>query len=108
MGFDSFLGNARAVQLVRDMLACGRVPGSLLFAGQEGVGKKTLALMLAKALNCERRGPRGSDFCGECSHCRKGDEFIALGTEDLARRRDIKDAQKRTEGLLYLDLQLIE
>jgi DNA polymerase III subunit delta' len=108
MGFDSFLGNPRAVQAVREMLGRGRVPGSLLFTGPEGIGKKTLALMLAKALNCERRGPQGDDFCGECSRCRKADEFVATGAEDLARRRDMKDAQKRTEGLIYLDLQLIE
>ncbi|HET9180337.1 MAG TPA: hypothetical protein VFQ24_18425 [Terriglobia bacterium] len=108
MRFDSFLGNTRAVQSVRDMLRRGRVPGSLLFTGPEGTGKKTLALMLAKALNCERRGPEGDDFCGECSRCRKADEFIATSTEDLARRREIKDAQKRTEGLVYLDVQLIE
>jgi DNA polymerase III subunit delta' len=108
MGLDSFLGNPRAVQAVRDMLGRGRVPGSLLFTGPEGIGKKTLALMLAKALNCERRGPHGDDFCGECSRCRKADEFVATGAEDLARRRDMKDAQKRTEGLLYFDLQLIE
>ncbi|HET7101256.1 MAG TPA: hypothetical protein VFJ52_08915 [Terriglobia bacterium] len=108
MGFDSFLGNPAAVQAVRDMLGRGRVPGSMLFTGPEGVGKKTLALMLAKALNCERRGPRGDDFCGECSHCRESDEFVAASVEDLARRREIKDAQKRVEGLIYLDLQLIE
>jgi DNA polymerase-3 subunit delta' len=102
------LGNPRAVQAVRDMLGRGRVPGSLLFTGPEGIGKKTLALMLAKALNCERRGPQDDDFCGECGRCRKADEFVAIGAEDLARRRDIKDAQKRTEGLVYLDLQLIE
>jgi DNA polymerase III subunit delta' len=108
MGFDSFLGNARAVQMVRDMLRRGRVPGSLLFTGPEGIGKKTLALMLAKALNCERRGPLGDNFCGECSRCRKADEFVATCAEDLARRRDFKDAQKRVEGLIYLDLQLIE
>jgi DNA polymerase-3 subunit delta' len=108
MGFDSFLGNARAVQAVRDMLGRGRVPGSMLFTGPEGTGKKTLALMLAKALNCERRGLRGDDFCGECGRCRKADEFAATCSEDLARRRDIKDAQKRVEGMIYLDLQLIE
>jgi len=108
MGFDSFLGNARAVQAVRDMLGRGRVPGSMLFTGPEGVGKKTLAVMLAKALNCERRGTRGDDFCGECGNCRKSDEFAATCAEDLARRRDIKDAQKRVEGLVYLDLQVIE
>ena len=108
MGFDSFLGNARAVQAVREMLGRGRVPGSMLFTGPEGVGKKTLAVMLAKALNCERRGPRGDDFCGECGNCRKSDEFVAASAEDIARRRDIKDAQKRVEGLIYLDLQVIE
>lgn len=108
MGFDSFLGNSKAVQAVRDMLARERVPGSLLFTGPEGIGKKTLAIMLAKALNCERRGLQGDDFCGECSRCRKADEFLASGAEDLERRRGIKDAQKRVEGLLYFDLQVIE
>jgi DNA polymerase III subunit delta' len=108
VGFDSFLGNAKAVQAVRDMLGRERVPGSMLFTGPEGIGKKTLALMLAKALNCERRGPQGDDFCGECGRCRKADEFVAIGAEDLARRRDIKEAQKRTEGLVYFDLQLVE
>ncbi len=108
MGFDSFLGNAKVVQTVRELLARGRVPGSLLFAGPEGVGKKTLALMLAKALNCERRGPGGDDFCGKCEPCRQADEFVASATEDLARRREITDAQKRVEGLVYFDVQLIE
>ncbi|MEJ2009749.1 MAG: hypothetical protein P8Z30_16615 [Acidobacteriota bacterium] len=108
MGFDSFLGNAKAVQAIREMLARERVPGSLLFTGPEGVGKKTLAIMLARALNCERRGPKGDDFCGECSRCRKAGEFLASGAEDLARRRGIKDAQKRVEGLVYFDLQVIE
>lgn len=93
---------------MRQMLRRGRIPGSLLFTGPEGTGKKTLALMLAKALNCERRGPEGDDFCGECSRCRKADEFIGMSLEDLERRREIKDAQKRTEGLVYLDVQLIE
>ncbi len=108
MGFDSFLGNPKAVQAVREMLARGRVPGSLLFTGPEGIGKKTLAVMLAKALNCEKRGPGGDDFCGECGRCRKADTFVASSLEDLARRRETKDAQKRVEGLVYFDLQLVE
>jgi DNA polymerase III subunit delta' len=108
MGFDSFQGNAKVVQAVRDMLGRERVPGSLLFTGPEGIGKKTLAVMLAKALNCERRAPGGNDFCGECGRCRKADEFLATSAEDLAKRRDNKDAQKRVEGLVYFDLQLIE
>lgn len=108
MGFDSFLGNAKAVKAVREMLSRQRVPGSLLFTGPDGIGKKTLALMLAKALNCEQREPGGDDFCGKCSRCLKADEYVIAGAEDLARRREIKDAQKRVEGLVYFDLQVIE
>ena len=105
MGFDSFIGNSVAVAVVREMLGAGRARGALLFAGPDGVGKKTLAMMLAKALVCER-GPK--DFCGECPRCRKAEEMLLLGREDLARRREIKDATRRVEGLVYFDLQVIE
>ncbi len=105
MGFDSFLGNPHAVTSVREMLASGRVPGALLFSGPGGVGKKTLALMLAKTLVCERGG---ADFCGECSRCRKADQMLAAAREDLARRREIKESARRVEGLIYFDLQIIE
>jgi DNA polymerase-3 subunit delta' len=105
MGFETFIGNPEAVAAVRSMLASRRLPGALLFTGPDGVGKKTLALMLAKALNCER-GP--DDFCGVCARCRKADEILAATREDLARRRESKDAAKRVEGLAYFDLQLIE
>lgn len=105
MGFETFIGNPEAVATVRGMLASSRLPGALLFTGPDGVGKKTLALMLAKALNCER-GP--DDFCGVCVRCRKAEEMLAATREDLARRRESKDAAKRVEGLVYFDLQLIE
>ncbi|MGO8785992.1 MAG: ATP-binding protein [Terriglobia bacterium] len=105
MGFDSFIGNPQAVEAVREMLATGRVPGSLLFAGPEGVGKKTLALMLAKALVCERGE---GDFCDQCSRCRKTEQMFTAAREDLARRRESKDTARRVEGLVYFDLQIIE
>lgn len=65
--FDSLVGNERAKELLRRMLRQGRVPGALLFAGEEGVGKKLFALELARALNCRRR--RGVEACGECPAC---------------------------------------
>lgn len=108
MGFETFLGNTQAVADVCGMLAGDRVPGALLFAGPDGVGKKNLALMLARALNCERRAPGGENFCGECLRCRKAEEMLASTREDLERRRAIKDATKRVDGLVYFDLQLIE
>lgn len=104
MGFDSFLGNTAAVETLREMLRDDRMPGALLFTGPEGVGKKTLALMVAKASLCERFK---DDFCGECACCRRADEMIASTAEDLARRREMKEAGRRLEGLVYFDLQLI-
>ncbi len=93
---------------MREILARDRIPSALLFAGPDGVGKKTLALMLAKALFCEKRPAGGSDFCGACARCRKVEEMFAAGRDDLARRRELKDAQSRVEGLVYFDVQIIE
>jgi DNA polymerase-3 subunit delta' len=104
MSFDSFLGNPNAVETVREMLRADRLPGALLFTGPDGVGKRTLALMLAKASVCERFK---DDFCGECAHCRRADDMIATASEDLAERRARKESARRLEGLVYFDLQLI-
>jgi DNA polymerase III subunit delta' len=65
--FDRIIGNQRARDILRRMLEQRRLPGALIFAGEEGVGKKLFALELAKALNC--RAPRGSEACDECSAC---------------------------------------
>lgn len=107
MRFDDFIGNRKAVETVRGLLTSGRIPGALLFAGPEGVGKKGLAVMYAKALNCPERAASG-DACGQCRRCQKVEEMLAGAREDLGRRREIKDAQRRVEGLVYFDLQLIE
>lgn len=107
MRFNEFLGNPKAVETVRGLVTSGRVPGALLFAGPDGVGKKTLAIMLAKSLNCAERSPAG-DACGQCRPCLKADEMLVAGREDLERRRDVKDASRRAEGLVYFDLQVIE
>jgi DNA polymerase-3 subunit delta' len=65
--FDQLTGNERVKKLLRRMLGSGRVPGALLFTGEEGVGKKLFALEIAKALNC--RTPQGVEACGSCPPC---------------------------------------
>jgi DNA polymerase-3 subunit delta' len=105
MPFDSFIGNPKALASVREMVSGGRVPGSLLFSGPDGVGKKTLARMLAKALVCERNKV---DFCDACPRCRKAEQMFTAAEEDLARRREIKEAARRVEGLVYFDFQILE
>lgn len=65
--FEPLIGNQRVKEILRRMLAARRVPGALLFAGIEGIGKKLFALELAKALNC--RAPKGVEACDACSSC---------------------------------------
>ncbi|MEP6743066.1 MAG: DNA polymerase III subunit, partial [bacterium] len=65
--FDQLIGNDRVKKLLRRMLATSRLPGAMLFSGEDGVGKKLFALEIAKALNC--RTPWGEEGCGNCPAC---------------------------------------
>ena len=65
----SFLGNAPVVHIVRGALARNRLPHALIFAGPSGVGKRTLALLVAQQVNC--LSPAGEDACGACRSCLK-------------------------------------
>ncbi len=67
MTFLDFVGNARVVTALRRMLEGGRLPHALLFAGQKGVGKFTLATLFACAANCQRQA---GEICGHCGSCR--------------------------------------
>src|SRR5437588_2462972 len=73
MGFAEFQGNAEVVQRLREMLARDRFPHAVIIAGPEGAGKYTLALMLARAMNClDPRETDGlPDYCGVCENCRR-------------------------------------
>jgi len=67
MAFQSIHGHQRVLSLLSRSLDAGTLPNSLIFSGPEGVGKRSTALALAQALNCES-APAG---CGTCSSCRR-------------------------------------
>jgi DNA polymerase-3 subunit delta' len=67
--FSTLIGNDQVKESLRRLLVSGRVPASLLFTGEEGIGKKLFALELAKALNCRNR--KGVEGCDECSSCKR-------------------------------------
>ena len=67
--FDQITGNERVKNLLRRILEEQRVPGALLFSGEEGIGKKLFALELARALNCRARV--GVEACGTCKTCKR-------------------------------------
>ncbi|HEY6118726.1 MAG TPA: DNA polymerase III subunit [Pyrinomonadaceae bacterium] len=78
--FDQLTGNERVKQVLERMLESGRLPGALLFSGEEGVGKKLFALELARALNC--RSPNGVQGCGKCSACKRIWKFNYPASDD--------------------------
>jgi len=69
MPFRTIIGHAPMVTLLRQAVARGRVPQSLIFAGPEGVGKRAVAVALAQALNCPNQ--KDGDGCGSCSVCQR-------------------------------------
>ena len=65
--FDELIGNSRVKAVLKRMLVSDRLPGAMLFTGEEGIGKKLFALEIARALNC--RTPKDHEACGVCSSC---------------------------------------
>ena len=65
--FDELTGNSRVKVVLKRMLISDRLPGAMLFTGEEGIGKKLFALEIARALNC--RTPKDHEACGVCPSC---------------------------------------
>ena len=100
MGFGDFLGNGATVARLRECIRVGRFPQALILAGPRGAGKYTLALMLAKAVNCLRHAESDGlpDFCGACANCARIGEAANLEervAEAIAAREELREADKR-------------
>src|SRR5215469_7951630 len=101
MPFSEFHGNADVVRRLREMLARGRFPHAVILAGPQGAGKYTLALMLARAMNCTGIGKETDglpDFCGKCDNCRRIGEsldFEARFAEAVEGRDGMRETDKR-------------
>jgi DNA polymerase-3 subunit delta' len=69
----SIVGHQYLIRLLGSAVTTQRVPQSLLFAGPDGVGKRTAAIALAQAINCPRSKRTGplTDACGSCPTCRR-------------------------------------
>ncbi len=104
MGFSDFYGNADSVRQLRDMLARNRFPQAVILAGHGGSGKYTLALMLAKAMNC--LAPLTTDglpdFCGKCSNCvriAQAEDLEARFAEAVEARDALRETDKKDTRL---------
>ncbi|HXV83056.1 MAG TPA: DNA polymerase III subunit delta' [Candidatus Binatia bacterium] len=95
MGFSQIVGQQKQLEIVRQALIHRRLHHAYLFVGMEGVGKKTMALALAKAIHCSSAT---GDFCGECADCARiqdGNHPDVRILEPLAGKKEISIRQIR-------------
>jgi DNA polymerase-3 subunit gamma/tau len=99
--FSDTVGQEHVLQALVNALESGRLHHAYLFAGTRGVGKTTIARILAKALNCEKGVT--AEPCGECSACREIDEgrFVDLIEVDAASKTKVDDTRDLLDNVQY-------
>ena len=103
--FSSLHGNAEIVHRLRDMLARKHFPHAMILAGPTGAGKYTLALMLAKAMNCLAPPTTDGlpDFCGTCANCTRiaqAEDLDARFGEAVEARENLRETDKKETRIL--------
>ena len=99
--FAETVGQEHVLKALSNALETGRLHHAYLFAGTRGVGKTTIARILAKSLNCD--AGITAEPCGECSACKEIDEgrFVDLIEVDAASKTKVDDTRDLLDNVQY-------
>ena len=99
--FEEMVGQEHVLRALINALDQDRLHHAFLFTGTRGVGKTTIARILAKSLNCEQGV--SSKPCGQCSTCREIDEgrFVDLIEVDAASRTKVDETRDLLDNVQY-------
>lgn len=100
-GFAEMVGQEHVLRALSNALDSGRLHHAFLFTGTRGVGKTTIARILAKSVNCEQ-GVSATP-CGQCATCQEIDEgrFVDLIEVDAASRTKVEDTRELLDNVQY-------
>ena len=100
--FREMVGQTHVLKALISALDHQRLHHAYLFTGTRGVGKTTIARIMAKCLNCEQG--ISSTPCGECSVCREIDEgrFVDLIEVDAASKTKVEDTREMLDNVQYM------
>ncbi|VAW78212.1 DNA polymerase III subunits gamma and tau [hydrothermal vent metagenome] len=103
--FDELVGQEHVLRALTNALDNDRVHHAFLFTGTRGVGKTTIARILAKSLNCEQG--MSATPCGQCSACVGIDQgrFVDLIEVDAASRTKVEDTRELLDNVQYAPTQ---
>ncbi|MDY6952253.1 MAG: DNA polymerase III subunit gamma/tau, partial [Thermodesulfobacteriota bacterium] len=100
--FEEVVGQDHVTRTLKNAIRADRVAHALLFSGPRGVGKTSVARIMAKAMNCES-GPTPSP-CNVCRSCREITEGVSLDVFEIdgASNRGINEIRELRENIKYM------
>lgn len=104
--FAEVLNQKPIIQTLHNQIKAGQIAHAYLFTGSRGVGKTSVARILAKAVNCKGSGMRGEgsvDACGECDVCKQieNNNFIDLIEIDAASNTGVDNVRELIEHVKF-------
>ncbi len=101
--FSEVVGQDHVIKTLSNAILSGRVAHAFLFCGVRGVGKTTVARIMAKALNCTGRSAETADPCNQCTACKEISAGISMDVQEIdgASHTSVENIREINENIKY-------